>query len=207
MANNNKFETQSGGMHLKEGHEESDLSVRGIILFGVFLAVGGLLAFVLMIGMIHGMEKWERNHQAKLTPMEQQLQKEREMPKEGLGKVQPAYGGEVKPPPDDYARGSTEGHLSRTFKAPRLQYNDEHDMALFVGSEEKWLNSTGKDINGNIHIPINRAIDMLAQRGLPQVSGTFLPANVGAQSAAYPTGASDTGQQPARSNSTGGTRK
>ena len=209
MANDkdDTFETQSGGLHLKEGHEESDLSVRGIILFGIFLAVGGLLAFVLMIGMIRWMESWEKNREARLTPMEQQLQKQREMPREGLGKVQPSYKGEVKPPPDWYGRGKIEDHLSRTFKAPRLQYNDEHDMGLFVGSEEKWLESTGKDSNGNIHIPINRAIDVLAQRGLPQVSGPFLPANVGAASAAYPTGASDTGQQPARSSNTGGTRK
>ena len=189
-------------MHLKEGHEESDLSIRGIILFGVFLAVGGVLAFVLMIAMINIMERWERSHEAKLTPMEQQLQKQREVPKEGLGKVEPAYPGELKPPPDDYARSSTEGHLSRTFKTPRLQYNDEHEMALFAGSEENWLQSTGKDANGNIHIPINRAIDLLAARGLPQVSGPFLPANVGAASAQYPTGASETGQQ-----TTGGTKK
>ena len=201
-----KFETQSGGVHLKEGHEESDLSVRGIVLFGLFLAVGGVVAFVLMIAMIWGMEKWERNHEAKLTPMEQQLQKEREMPREGLGKQVPSAEGELKPPPDWYGRGKIEDHLSRTFKTPRLQYNDDHDMAIFVGSEEQWLNSAGKDANGNIHIPINRAIDVLAQRGLPPVSGSFLPANVGAASAAYPTGASDTGQ-PARSSGTGGTRK
>lgn len=198
-----KFETQSGG-HVKEGHESSDISIRGIILFGVFLAVGGLLAFVLMIAMIWGMEKWERNHEAKLTPMEQQLQKQRELPREGLGKVPPAYEGELKPPPDWFGRGKIEDHLSRTFKAPRLQFNDEHDMAIFVGSEQDWLKGTGKDTNGNIHIPINRAIDLLAQRGLPQVSGPFLPANVGAQSAQYPTGASDTGQQPSRSSNTGG---
>ena len=196
-----KFKTQSGG-HVKEGHEESDLSIRGIVLFGIFLAVGGFLAFVLMIAMIWGMEKWEKSNEAKLTPMEQQLQKQREMPKEGLGKV-PAEG-EVKPPPDWYGRGKIEDHLSRTFKAPRLQYNDEHDMAIFVGSEDQWLASTGKDRNGNIHIPINRAIDLLTQRGLPQVSGAFLPANVGAASAAYPTGAADTGQPPARSSNTGG---
>src|SRR5215467_6750321 len=97
--NMDKFETQSG-LHLKEGHEESDLSIRGIVLFGVFLAVGGLLAFVLMLGMIWRMEKWFTDHEAKLTPMEQQLQKEREMPKEGLGKVEPEYAGELKPPDD-----------------------------------------------------------------------------------------------------------
>jgi hypothetical protein len=200
-----KFETQSGG-HIKEGHEESDLSIRGIVLFGVFLAVGGLLAFVLMIGMIWYLEKTERESQAKLTPMEQELQKERDTPKEGLGKEPPIQEGELKPAPDWYGRGKIEDHLSRTIKAPRLQYDDEHDMQIFRGSEESWLNSTGKAPDGDIHIPINRAIEILAQRGLPTVSGPFQPANVGAPSAAYPTGGADSGQ-PTRSAPAGGVKK
>jgi hypothetical protein len=188
-----KFETQSGG-HLKEGHQESDVSVRGIALFGVFLAVGGVVAFVLMIGMINFMEKWESDHEAKLTPVEQQLQKQREEPKEGLGKVVPTSEGEIKPAPDWYGRGKMDDHLSRTIKAPRLQYDDEHDMGTFRDSEEKWLSRAGKSPDGSIHIPINRAMEILAQCGLPAVSGPFQPANVGAPSAAYPSGASDTGQ-------------
>lgn len=188
-----KFETQSGG-HLKEGHEVSDLSIRGIVLFGVFLASGGVLAFVLMIAMIHVLENWEKGNDAKLTPMQQQLQKERDTPKEGLGKVIPTSEGEIKPPPDWFGRGKMEDHLGRTFKAPRLQYDDEHDMGIFLGSEEQWLSTSGKDANGNLHIPISRAMEILADKGLPPVSGSFLPANVGAASAAYPTGASDSGQ-------------
>ena len=200
-----KFETQSGG-RLKEGHQESDVSVRGIALFGVFLAVGGLIAFVLMFGMIKYMEKWERDHEAKLTPVEQQLQKQREAPEEGLGKVVPTSEGEIKPAPDWYGRGKMDEHLSRTIKAPRLQYDDEHDMGIFRGSEEKWLSSTGKSADGSIHIPIDRAMEILAQRGLPSVSGPFQPANVGAPSAAYPSGASDTGQA-SRSTPAAGVKK
>ena len=41
-----KFETQSGG-HIKEGHQESDVSIRAIVWSGVILAAGGVLAFVL----------------------------------------------------------------------------------------------------------------------------------------------------------------
>lgn len=200
-----KFETQSGG-HVKEGHQESDVSIKGIVWSGVILALGGILAFVLMIGMIHGLEAYERNHEAKLTPMEQQLQQEREAPKEGLGKAVPTSEGEVKPAPDWYGRGKMEDHLSRTIKAPRLQYDDEHDMQLFRGSEEQWLKSTGKSPDGNIHIPVSRAMEILAQRGLPQVSGPFQPANVGAPSAAYPSGASE-GSQTSRATPTAGAKK
>jgi hypothetical protein len=206
MDSREHFETQSGGMRQQEGHQESDLSIRGVVLFLIFLAVGGIVAFVLMIGMIHILENYEKKAEAKLTPVEQQLQKERELPQEGLGKQVPESEGAVKPPPDWYGRGKMEDHLSRTFRAPRLQYNDEHDMGLFAGSEQQWLSSTGKDTNGNIHIPISRAIDVLAQRGLPQVSGPFLPVNQGAPSAAYPSGVAD-GGQPARGGSNGGNKK
>jgi hypothetical protein len=200
-----KFETQSGG-HIKEGHQESDVSVRGVVWSGLILAAGGVLAFVLMLAMIRFLEKWEKDHEAKLTPVEQQLQKEREEPKEGLGKVVPASEGEVKPAPDWYGRGRMDEHLSRTIKSPRLQYDDEHDMGIFRGSEEKWLSSTGKSPDGSIHIPIHRAMEILAQRGLPPVSGPFQPANVGAPSAAYPSGASDTGQT-SRSTPAAGVKK
>jgi hypothetical protein len=201
----NKFETQSGG-HIKEGHQESDISVKGVVWSGIVLAIGGIIAFALMIGMIHGLEAYERNHEAKLTPMEKQLQQERETPQEGLGKVVPTSEGEVKPAPDWYGRGKMEDHLSRTIKAPRLQYDDEHDMQLFRGSEEQWLSSTGKSADGNIHIPVSRAMEILAQRGLPQVSGPFQPANVGAPSAAYPSGASE-GGQTSRATPTAGAKK
>ena len=147
-----------------------------------------------MIAMIRFMEKWEKDHEAKITPMEQQLQKQREEPKEGLGKVVPTSEGEIKPAPDWYGRGKMDEHLSRTIKTPRLQYDDEHDMQIFRGSEEQWLKSTGKSPDGRIHIPISIAMKCLAENGLPQVSGPFQPANVGAPSAAYPSGASDTGQ-------------
>jgi len=201
----NKFETQIGG-HTKEGHQESDVSVKGVVWSGIILALGGVIAFVLMIGMIHGLETYERNHEAKLTPMEKQLQQERDTPREGLGKMIPTKEDEVKPAPDWYGRGKMDEHLSRTIKTPRLQYDDEHDMQMFRGSEERWLSSTGKSANGSIHIPVSRAMEILAQRGLPQVSGPFQPANVGAPSAAYPSGAADSGQS-SRSAPAGGVKK
>jgi hypothetical protein len=205
MDDKDKFETQSGG-HIKEGHQESDVSIRGIVWSGVILAVCGALAFVLMFGMIKYMEKVESDHEAKLTPMEQQLKNEREEPKEGLGKVVPAREGEIKPAPDWFGRGKMDEHLSHTIKAPRLQYDDEHDMGTFRKSEEDWLKGTGKAADGTIHIPISRAMEILAQRGLPPVSGPFQPANVGAPSAAYPSGASDTGQT-SRSTPAAGAKK
>src|ERR1700753_2561038 len=201
-----KYETQSGG-HVKEGHEEGDISVRGILWSGVFLAVGGFFALVLMIGMIWGLEWWERKNEAQLTPMEKQLLQEREPAKEGIGKEVPVEGQE-RPGPDWYGRTKMEEHLRRTFKdtSPRLQYDDEHDMTSFTRAEDDWLKDTGKSSDGSIHIPVAQAMDILAQRGLPQVSGPFQPSNVGAPSAAYPSGASESAQA-ARTTTPGGNKQ
>ena len=185
---------QSGAPPLPEGHDDSDLNIRGVVWFGVFLAVGGVVAFVLMIFMMWGLEKWEKSKEAKLTPVQQQLQDERK-PREGK---EIAVEGEIKPAPDLYGRGQIEEHLKRTFATPRLQYDDEHDMVSFYGSESEWLTSTGKTANGSIHISVNRAMELLVQQGLPQVSGPFLPANASAPSAAIPNGLVES--QPARAN-------
>jgi hypothetical protein len=201
-----KFETQSGG-HVKQGHDESEVSVRGILWSGVFLVACAFFSFALMIGMIWGLEKWEKSQEPKLTPMEQQMKAEREAPREGLGKEIPVEQKELKPAPDWYGRGKMEDHLRRTFKdtSPLLQYDDEHDMSGFRHSEEKWLDSTGKSSDGSIHIPVTHAMEILAQRGLPQVNGPFQPSNVGAASAAYPSGAAGDGSQTART-PTGGAK-
>ncbi len=188
---------QSGVPPLPEGHDDSDLNIRGVVWFGAFLAAGGLVSFVLMLlAMKYWLEPWEKNHEAKLTPVQQELQKERN-PQEDSGK-EPVAEGEVKPAPDWYGRGDIEKHLKRTFAAPRLQYDDEHDMTSFHGSETEWLTSTGKTTSGSIHIPVSRAMELLVKQGLPQVSGPFLPANATAPSAAIPNGGVE--PLPARAN-------
>ncbi|MGH7940901.1 MAG: hypothetical protein ACREE6_07120 [Limisphaerales bacterium] len=65
------------------------------------------------------------------------------------------------------------------FPAPHLEIDDDHAerLALYAAQEQK-LNSYGWEdrSNGIIHIPIDRALDLIAQRGLPfrtnGVSGT-----------------------------------
>jgi hypothetical protein len=173
------FHPQSEGLHLKEGHEESDLSVRGIITFAIFLVIGGIVANIGVLALIYGFESWHKKHDARLTPAEQQLQKQREVLQETEMRT-PLPAGEatgVKPPPDYYGREKMEEHLGRTFPQPRLQYNDTYDMGVFRTSEEDWLKSTGRDTAGNVHIPVDRAMDLLVKGGLPQVSGPYLQPN------------------------------
>ena len=170
------FVPQTGGAEVKEGHEESDLSVRGIVWFLVTLAFLGILTFIAVRVFVSdarwvSLGWWEQylNPPKPLTPAEAQLQIERTA---AAGKEAPA---EAARAPEWYGRGEMEEHLERTFPTPRLQYDDEYEMQTFRASEDKWLESTGRDAAGNIHIPVDRAMDLLVQRGLPQVSGPFQP--------------------------------
>lgn len=177
------FHSQSAGGHLKEGHDVTDLSVPAILLSGVALAVSLAAAFLLVLGFYWGLQKWEKDHQPPMTDMENQLRNERGPMSENAARspvpeVPEGQEPGVKPQPDWYGRGKMEDHLDRTFPGPRLQYDDEYDMSLFRGSEEKWLGSTGKDPDGAVHIPVDQAMQLLVQRGLPQVSGPFAPNNL-----------------------------
>lgn len=172
-----KFEPQSSNLHLKEGHEETDLSIRAIVLFLIALAVSGFAAFVIVFAFFKTLQHYDRKNQPPMTAVEQQLSTQREAYEETAAKVPlpPGQAQSVKPLPDYYGRGKMDEHLSRTFPGPRLQYDDVYDMTLFRDSENRWLASTGRNPDGSVHISVDQAMDLLAQRGLPQVSGPFIP--------------------------------
>jgi hypothetical protein len=172
-----EFVPQTGGLEVREGHEESDLSIRGIVTFGVILAIAGMLTFVgvrvLISGVPYiGLEWWERKVfpvPPPLTAVEQQLRAERTRP---AGPGAPTREAERRP--EGYGRGDVEANLERTFPTPRLQYDDVREMEVFRGSEDDWLKSAGRDAQGNIHIPVARAMELLVEKGLP-ASGPFVP--------------------------------
>src|SRR5258708_12132107 len=84
MDKDNFVPQTGGGAHLKEGHEESDLNIRGIVTFGAILAIAGLLTFVgvrVLVSDVRyiGLEWWARKlNPSQLTAVEKQRQKERE---------------------------------------------------------------------------------------------------------------------------------
>ncbi|HEY6350127.1 MAG TPA: hypothetical protein VI636_12030 [Candidatus Angelobacter sp.] len=161
--------TPQGGSQVTAGHEESDINLRGIILFLVVLVISGGLTFLAASGLLRVFEWGEKTYfDKKPTPAQQVLHEER-------GDL--ARKETIKPPPDWYDREIDAKVLARTFATPRLQEDDAGDMSFFLKVEEERLGSAGKDPDGSVHIPIDRAIDLLSDpnRGLPQVNGTFVP--------------------------------
>src|SRR5205085_12010482 len=116
--------------------------------------------FVAAAAFMKGFEWWEHKHDAQLTPIQEQLNKERTTEKRPEG---------IKPPPDWDERAQEESHIQKTFPTPRLQYDDVRDMNQLRRAEDQRLTSTGKNADGTMHIPISQAIDLLSKKGLPPV--------------------------------------
>ncbi|HLW51913.1 MAG TPA: hypothetical protein VKW06_03630 [Candidatus Angelobacter sp.] len=160
---------------VKQGHDVSDISIGGVVMSLGGLALAGFFALVLMRFLLSGLQWFEqKTYPVQLTDSQKKMKMERAGP-ENLARLKSEGEGEVGRIPESYSREDMEKHLAHTFPVPRLQYDDIAEMDLFRSSEESWLASTGKDSAGNIHIPVDHAIDLVAQQGLPQVSGPFVP--------------------------------
>jgi hypothetical protein len=117
-------------------YEPADLSARAVVVFLIFLAVGGL---VITLGM-WGAYKYIAGDRFLPHP---------------LG-TRPATQAELQT-------------IISRFPPPRLQPNPVADMNAFRVQEDLLLNTYGwiDQANGKIHIPIERAMDMVAASGLP----------------------------------------
>jgi hypothetical protein len=132
----------AGGIrHPEVTYDTSDLSARGVFLFLVFLAVGGTLLAV----SLWGVYKYIANVKSVASLDQSPLS----TPSRELAPIG--------------------GSSALKFPAPRLQPDPVADMNAFRASEEETLNSYGwvDESAGKVHIPIERAIDLLSAVGLP----------------------------------------
>ena len=144
-------------------HEESDVDVKAVLGFGAFLAIGGVLVFGAMLLLQKGLTRWADKMDPAPNPMVAQQQK---TDTQRLSSPQATQGAE------DVQKQMHA--IVATFPEPRLQPDEVRDMDLFRQSQEKALHSYGKvDASGQtIHIPIERAMEIIAERGLPNFGTT-----------------------------------
>jgi len=145
--------------------ERRDVGVAGVLYFLLGLAVAGLLVHFVVTGLYSVLDKRAEAHQAPVSPMVTNLPKDtRHLP--------PQYNGNY----GDY--------LDRNFPAPQLEIDERTQLNDTLLKQERELNSYGwvDKQAGTVRIPIDRAIDLVAQRGLP------LRAPITPQSAAVSSG-------------------
>ena len=149
--------------HGDSGHgtefEREDLSSRGVFAFMIGLAITGLVIYFIIVGMYSFLDKYERAQMATASPLVA-----------GSGAA---------------SRVVTKDYVEKEFKengAPMLEDNERGQFSDFLMNQEKHLNSYGwvDEQGGVAYIPIERAMELTAQRGLPVLpKGGATDANAG----------------------------
>ncbi len=131
-----------------DGHDEEpefereDLGAKSIITFLVALIIGCVLVAILLKGMYSLLDKYETKHQPAQSPLVQQTTADTRT-------VQP-------------------GDVTK-FPQPRLESHETVEIEAFRLHEAQILHSYAwiDQQAGQVRIPIDRAMELLAQRGLP----------------------------------------
>jgi hypothetical protein len=134
--------------NVEVSYEHRDMGARGILLFLVVLAIVGIAIHFLIWGLYVGMEKYAAANDPQLHPL---LSKDNHLP----ARTHMIVPSNVPINPEK-------------FPSPRLQTDDVTDMRTFLKQEDRMLTAQPwKDQSGVVHLPIDRAMDLVVQRRLP----------------------------------------
>jgi hypothetical protein len=149
--------------HEEVGFEREDLGSKPIIGFIVSLVISGIVIYYAIWGIFHFLDAYDKKHQQYRSPL---VQVEKANPRD------------------------VQANAIQRFPEPRLEDNERTELNGFRYSEEQELNSYGwVDKNAGIaHIPIEQAMQSIAQKGLPTTPQTgiapFSPVNLARAAAA-----------------------
>jgi len=131
-------------------YERSDLSPSGILYFLIGLFIAGVFIELVIWGMFRF-----KAHSDVLFPQPKMN------PMAAVGKAPPEK-------TESVLQNMPKVNLS-VFPLPRLQTNDAGEMKQYVDAEQTLLNPPQPftDPSGAVHIPIDQAMKLIAERGLP----------------------------------------
>ena len=132
------------------GYERSDIGVSAVVYFLLGLAVAMLLVYFIVDGIYRYLDKRSEAGQTPVSPLVTNA---------------PADTRHIPPQYD----GNYEKYLKEGFPAPQLEVNERTELNDERLREENTLSTYDYiDKNaGTVRIPIDRAMDLIAQRGLP----------------------------------------
>ncbi len=122
-------------------YEHEDLNPHGVMYFMIGLAVVVVVIYFIVFGMYHFLDTYEQTHQAAMSPM-------------------------VTPQTD--TRTVTHAD-TQAFPEPRLEESERTQLRQYIEDEDRklvtydWVDKN----KGVVQIPIERAMDLIVQRGLP----------------------------------------
>ena len=143
----------------RQGFETEDLSPQGVFYFMAGVAVLGVVIYFILVGMYRLLDAYDRSHQLPMNPM---------AVKTGVD-------------PQTMTFRDITSRVDSTFPKPVLEHSERTQFIEELAKQDETLASYGwvDQNNGVARIPIERAMDLLVQRGLP-----VLPQGGAAQPAA-----------------------
>jgi hypothetical protein len=155
-----EHESQNKASSVREGYEVTDVSVRGIAVFlvGLFISVGVFFVFCFGMGILINNEL-----------------KKHDGPSNKWNASTAAEAGKLKNMESNPAGEQIElNQLTQSFPTPRLQNDDGNQDLVDLHRREdllldhySWVDQS----QGTVRIPIDRAMELIAQRGLPVEAG------------------------------------
>ncbi|MGA9980145.1 MAG: hypothetical protein WBQ08_16115 [Candidatus Sulfotelmatobacter sp.] len=149
--------TEASPSNNPHGHgsfEREDLSAAGVLYFIVGVAALCLVVFLVAVGFYKLLDERAGKEQPPVSPLATNVPKD------------------TRDLPEGY-----KNYLKDNFPAPRLEIDERTDLNVDRIAEEERLNSYGyvDDSHVTVRIPIERAMDLIAQRGLPVRSEAAAP--------------------------------
>ncbi len=171
-----------GGAHNPETEfEKEDLSPQGGMYFMGGLAVVVVVIYFIVVGMYRYLDHYDRTHQPPANPMATD------------SNMDPAI----------MSRDQIRDKAEATFPKPVLEYSEQTQYIDELKKQNEVLSSYDfvDQKNGVVRIPIDRAMDILAQRGLPvlpQGAGAAGTASANAPKASSSAGRAGTSGEAAK---------
>jgi hypothetical protein len=136
-------EAKHGDANGHGGYERQDLKVSGILYFLLGLGVVTLLCALALRALFPVLDRQEKVSQPSVNPL-------------------------ITKHPED-TRHVERGYPQSVFPSPKLEEDERGQLDDIRINEDKTLYSYGwvNEKDGVVHIPIERAMDLLVQRGLP----------------------------------------
>ena len=131
-------------------YERRDIRAADVIYFLIGLAVAVAFAYFIARGVYRYLDKRYENEQAPASPLVSAAPSD-------TRRIPPQFG------------NNYEKYLQQDFPAPQLEINERTELNDIRRREEDTLSTYGwvDQKSGAVRIPIDRAMDLLAERGLP----------------------------------------
>jgi hypothetical protein len=176
-------ETKHGNTVGHGDFERSDIGPAGVLYFLLGLAVFCLIMHFLVTGLFSVLERRSQEQQTPVSPLVTNAPEDtRHIPAEYK---------------TDNESTAYEKYLKKNFPAPQLE-TDERSQLNKVRLDEEQILNTYDYIDqkaGTVRIPIERAMDLIAQRGLPMRAQGASTTSVPAQTASNDQANADQGKK------------